>query len=46
MNRRAFIRLLGGGVVFAALPSLSGCGSEMPPAAIAAWKGPGEGADL
>jgi len=46
MNRRAFIRLLGGGVVFAALPSLSGCRSEMPPDAIAVWKGPEDETDL
>jgi len=40
MNRRNFIRLMGGGLVLAAAPSLTSCSSEMPPKAIAAWKGP------
>ncbi len=46
MKRRAFIRLSGGGVVFAAMPGLTACSTEMPPAAIAAWKGPEEGVDV
>ncbi|WP_271009513.1 Acg family FMN-binding oxidoreductase [Paucibacter sp. B51] len=37
--RRAFIRLLGGGVVGAALP-LSGCTQEVPPPALSAWQEP------
>jgi len=40
MNRRVFIRRAGGGLVFAALPSLSGCSSEIPAEAVAAWQGP------
>ena len=36
-NRRSFIKLLGGGVVLAALPSLSGCSSAIPSAAVEAW---------
>lgn len=40
MNRRAFIRLTGGGIVFAALPAMIGCSSELPSEAIAAWRGP------
>ncbi len=40
MNRRAFIRLAGGGIVFAALPAMTGCSSELPSEAIAAWRGP------
>ncbi len=40
MKRRAFVRLVGGGVVLAALPSLTGCSSEIPAEAVAAWKGP------
>jgi hypothetical protein len=40
MNRRNFIRLLGGGLVLAAAPSLTSCSSEVPPKSIAAWKGP------
>ncbi len=39
MNRRAFIRLAGGGVVLAAVPILAGCSSDIPPEAIAAWQG-------
>ena len=31
MNRRTFIRLIGGGVVFSATAGLSACSSEMPP---------------
>ena len=45
MNRRAFIRLAGGGVVLAAAPALAGCSRSLPPEAIAAWQGPGEEAD-
>jgi hypothetical protein len=46
MNRRSFIRLLGGGLVLAAAPSLTSCSSEVPPKAIAAWKGPENEADV
>ena len=43
MERRQFIRLLGGGVVTAAtVGSVSGCSSELPAAALAAWNGPGQ----
>lgn len=45
MNRRAFIRLTGGGIVFAALPAMTGCSSELPSEAIAAWQGPAKGRD-
>ena len=42
MERRLFIRLLGGGVVTAATAgTLSGCSSDLPAAALAAWSGPG-----
>jgi hypothetical protein len=41
MQRRNFIRLLGGSVVFAATASsLGGCTPQMPADAIAAWHGP------
>lgn len=47
MDRRSFIRLAGGGVVFAAGATvLGGCSSEMPAAAIAPWAGPGAEPDL
>jgi len=40
MNRRAFIRLTGGGVVLAAVQNLAGCSSDIPSEAIVAWQGP------
>ena len=47
MDRRRFIRLAGGGVVFAAgTTAFAGCSSEVPPEAIAAWSGPGAEPDL
>jgi hypothetical protein len=39
MDRRNFIRVAGGGVVLAA----TGCSSELPPGALAAWQAPGAG---
>jgi len=47
MDRRRFIRVLGGGFVLAAgAPSIAGCSSSYPPEAVAAWQGPGNEADL
>jgi len=46
MNRRTFIRLIGGGVVFSATAGLTACSREMPPEAIAAWQGPKPEADV
>ncbi|MCU0774998.1 MAG: twin-arginine translocation pathway signal protein [Ideonella sp.] len=47
MERRRFIRLVGGGVVTAAAGgALSGCSAGMPPEAIAPWSGPGQESDL
>lgn len=47
MNRRNFVRLVGGGVVLGASAGLAGCSSELPPEAIAAWRGPsGDVADV
>jgi hypothetical protein len=40
VQRRAFIRLVGGGAVFAATLPLLGCSSDFPSEAIAAWKTP------
>lgn len=37
-KRRGFIGLLGGGLVLAAAPLLSGCTTGMPPEAISAWR--------
>jgi hypothetical protein len=39
MERRQFVRIAGGGVVLAA----AGCSSELPAAAVAAWRGPSPG---
>jgi len=46
MQRRAFIRLAGGGLVFAAAPGLSACSSDLPGDAVAAWQGPASKADI
>ena len=46
MKRRHVLRLIGGGVVAAAIAPLSGCSDELPAAAIAAWNGPGSEPDL
>lgn len=40
MNRRNFVRLVGGGVVLGASAGLAGCSSALPPEATAAWNGP------
>ncbi|HRI18129.1 MAG TPA: twin-arginine translocation pathway signal protein, partial [Burkholderiaceae bacterium] len=45
MDRRNFIRLVGGGTVLAAGASLAGCSRAYPPEAIAAWNGPGAASD-
>lgn len=46
MERRAFVRLVGGGVVLAATGALAGCAGHMPAEAVAAWQGPGAEPDL
>jgi hypothetical protein len=46
MDRRAFVRILGGGAVFAATAPLAACGSGIPPEAVVAWQGPGNEPDL
>lgn len=47
MQRRSFIRLAGGGVVVAATVPMSACslGSDFPPQAVEAWKGPRDESD-
>ena len=44
-GRRAFIRILGGSVLSAALP-LAGCSTDYPDEAVAPWRGPRAGDDL
>jgi len=46
MDRRNFIRVLGGGVVLAAGAGVAGCSGDIPAEAVAAWRGPGEEPDL
>ena len=46
MDRRAFIRLVGGGAIVAAGTSSAGCSSGVPSEAVAAWSGPGAEPDL
>jgi len=46
VDRRKFIRVTSGGVIVAATAAASGCSAQMPPAAIAAWNGPGQEADV
>lgn len=46
MDRRNFIRLVGGGVVASALASQTGCSDAFPAEALAAWAGPGNEPDV
>lgn len=46
VDRRNFIRVTGGGFVVAATAASTGCSQQMPAAAIAPWKGPGQEADV
>ncbi len=46
MDRRAFIRIVGGGVIVAAGASGAGCSRGIPTEAVAAWQGPGDESDL
>ena len=46
MQRRKFVRVIGGGLIFAATAASTGCAQRMPAGAIEAWKGPGQEADL
>jgi hypothetical protein len=46
MNRRTFLKIVGGGIILSATAGIAGCTSDMPPEAIAAWKGPGAEPDI
>ena len=46
MQRRAFVRILGGGAVLAASGLGTGCSRQLPAEAIAAWQGPDSQAEL
>jgi len=47
MDRRLFLRTVGGGAIAAATVSaVAGCSSALPPEAIAAWQGPGNEPDM
>jgi len=46
MHRRAFIRILGGGAVGAAVGNLAGCSADFPSDAVAPWSGPLASADI
>jgi hypothetical protein len=46
MDRRAFVRLVGGGLVLAGTGGIAGCAAGMPGEAVAAWQGPGAETDL
>ena len=46
MHRRAFVRLVGGGVVAATTLPLAGCDSGIPAEALEAWQGPGPQTEL
>lgn len=46
MDRRAFVRLVGGGVVLAASGALGACAGRLPDEAIAAWQAAGSETDL
>ena len=46
MDRRAFVRLVGGSVIVAAGVSGTACSPGVPPEAVAAWRGPGAEPDL
>jgi hypothetical protein len=46
MNRRTFIKVVGGGAIFSATAGLTACSREMPPEAIAAWQGPKQETDV
>ncbi len=47
MDRRHFLRTVGGGVIAAATATtVAGCSSALPPEAVAAWQGPGNEPDV
>lgn len=46
VNRRQFIRIMGGGAVVAATAPMAGCSGTLPEEAVAAWKGAGQETDV
>ena len=46
MDRRSFIRLVGGGVVIGTGATLGACSTAYPDDAVAPWRGPGDGEAL
>jgi len=46
MQRRSFMRLVGGGTVAAATAPLAGCSTDFPAEALAVWRGPGNEPDV
>ena len=46
MDRRAFVRVTGGGFIAAATGLSAGCTQQMPASAIESWNGPGPEADV
>jgi hypothetical protein len=46
MNRRRFMRIIGGGAVVAAGSTMVSCSDTLPQEAIAAWKGAGQETDV
>lgn len=46
MNRRTFIRIVGGGVIFSAAAGITACSRNMPAEAITAWQGPQSETDV
>ena len=46
MQRRSFMRLVGGGTVAAATAAITGCSTDFPAEALAPWQGPGNEPDV
>ncbi len=46
IDRRAFVKLVGGGAVLAATAPMAACSSGIPPEAVAAWQAAGAETDL
>lgn len=46
MERRRFMRMVGGGTVVAATGAMAACSADYPAAAVAAWQGPDANLDL
>ncbi|MFZ6815579.1 Acg family FMN-binding oxidoreductase [Undibacterium sp. Rencai35W] len=46
MDRRQFIQVAGGGIIFSAAVASTGCTQHMPAAAVAPWNAPGQETDV